>query len=124
MTLNYMCESTDANGFPALGSENYVLFAELTCEDGKHTNACNPKTGLPSKRVPELTGECVWAKNPTTTARGGIPSGVSVVDSDRVCGSSAPIVEYKYEGGAKTWTSTGILPEWENWDKKHKEPSL
>jgi len=65
------------------GSKKYLLFAELTCDDGKHTTACNPKTGWSSKKAPELTGECEWEKNPTTTARGGTPKKtVSVVDTD------------------------------------------
>jgi len=28
---------------------------------------------------------------------------------------------YKYDDGEKTWSSTGILSEWKNWDKKHSE---
>jgi len=120
MALIYDCEELPAGGVSALGSKNYVLFAELTCEDGKHTNACNPKDGWSSKKAPELTGDCKWDKNPTTTARGGNPSGVTVVDSDNICGSTKSVV-YKYDGGSKNWPSTGILSEWKNWDKKHEE---
>jgi len=116
-SLNYSCAQVPSAGFAALGSNNYVLFAELTCEDGKHTTACNPKTGWASKKGPELSGECKWNKNPTTTGRGGTPSGVTVVDPDKICAS--PTVVYKYSGG--TWPTTGILPEWKNWDKKHTE---
>jgi hypothetical protein len=119
MALNYECETLGESGFAALGSRNYVLFATLTCDDGSHTNACNPKTGLSSKIAPILTGDCKWAKNPTTTARGGTPSGVSVVDTDRIC--TSPKVEYKYAGGTKTWPSTGILDEWKTWAKKQEE---
>ena len=121
MFLIYECMKTDENGFAALGSKNYVLFAELTCEDGKHTTACNPKTGLSTRLAPELTGECKWDRNPpvTSTARGAIPNGVKVVDADKIC--TSPTVVYKYEGGTKTWPATGILDEWKSWDKKHKE---
>jgi hypothetical protein len=118
MTLLYGCEATDESGFAALGSRTYVLFAELTCDDGKHTNACNPAKGWSSKIAPVLTGECKWAKNPTTTARGAVPSGVSVIDVDHVC--TSPTVVYKYDDGTQTWPSTGILPEWKDWDKKHE----
>jgi len=114
----YDCNEFDATkGFPALGSQNYVLFAKLTCSDGAHVNACEPKTGWSSKEAPKLTGTCVWDKNPTTTARGATPSGVKVVDDDKVC--TSPTVVYKYADGSKTWST--ILPEWKDWDKKHKE---
>jgi len=117
----YDCNELDErSGFPALGSQNYVLFAKLTCNDGVHINACNPTDGWSSKRAPELTGMCKWDKNPTTTARGAVPSGVTVVDTDNICGTTKSVV-YKYDGGTKTWPSTGILPEWSSWDKKHTE---
>jgi len=105
LALNYECKATDEDGFVALGSRNYVLFAELTCSDGKHTNACNPKTGWPSKKAPELVGECKWSKNPTTTARGAVPSGVNVADVDYICSTKS--VVYKYNGGTKDWPKDG-----------------
>ena len=114
------CLQTNDNGLIAEGSKTYSLFAELNCGGSKHINACNPKAGLSSKTSPYLTGECRWAKNPTTTARGGNPSGVTVTDMDNVCGATKSVV-YKYDDGYKTWPSTGILPEWKSWDKKHKE---
>jgi len=125
MVMNYMCETTDENGFLSVGSQNYVLFAELTCDDGKHTTACNPKTGWSSKRAPALTGTCKWDRSPavTTSAKGAKPSGVSYEDPDKVC--SSPSVVYKYADGTKDWPSTGLLSEWGSgvWktDKKHKE---
>lgn len=122
--LNNFCEKLPEAGTSALGSRNYVLFAELTCEDGKHTTACKPTAGWSSKIAPTLSGECKWSRNPTTSAKGATPSGVSVVDPDKVC--SSPTVVYKYESGAKDWNlTTGILTEWGSgvWksDKKHKE---
>jgi len=119
MVLANECLLINESGIEALGSKNYALFAELTCYDGKHTTACNPKDGWASKIAPELTGACNWAKNPTTTARGGMPSGVAVKDPDKVC--TSPTVVYKYDGGAKTWPSSGILNEWATWDKSQKE---
>jgi len=105
MVLANGCLLTDENGFAALGSKNYVLFAELTCDDGKHTTACNPKTGLASKVAPVLEGHCEWSKNPTTTARGAVPSGVSIVDVDKIC--TSPTIAYKYDGGTKDWPKEG-----------------
>jgi len=118
MILNNECAEVPADGFAALGSKNYVLFAELTCDGTNVTTACDPKEGLSSKVAPILDGECKWAKNPTTTARGGIPSGVSVVDTDHIC--TSPTVEYKYEDGTKDWPKTGLLDEWKTWQKKQK----
>jgi hypothetical protein len=108
ISLNYECESIDGSGITSQGSKNYVLFAELTCADGKHVNACNPTNGLSSKKAPSFVGECKWSKNPTNTARGAVPSGVSLVDDDNVCGITKPAIVYKYDGGTKTWTTTGI----------------
>jgi len=107
MALMYECLSTDEYGIVAEGSRKYVLFAELTCKDGKHTTACNPKDGLMSKVAPILEGQCKWDKNPTTTARGATPSGVKVVDVDGVCRS--PTVSYKYNDGTEDWPKTGIV---------------
>jgi len=122
IAIMYDCEKVPDAGVTALGSKNYVLFAELTCDDGKHVNACNPKTGWSSKKAPELSGTCEWEKNPTTTARGGTPkkANVTVVDTDNVCGATKTVV-YKYDDGTKEWPASGILPEWKNWDKKHEE---
>jgi hypothetical protein len=107
LALNYECSEIDDYGFAALGSRNYVLFAELSCKDGKHTNACNPKTGWPSKRAPELVGECKWSKNPTSTAKGATPSGVSIVDTDKIC--TNPTIVYKYDGGTKILPINGSI---------------
>ena len=70
---------------------------------------------------PRLVGTCRWdiKVSETTTARGAVPSGVTLVDTDKVCGGAK--VVYKYDDGEKTWSSTGILSEWKNWDKKHSE---
>jgi len=128
MVLNYECEALPEAGVSAGGSKNYVLFAELTCESGaKQTTACSPKTGWSSKVAPTLSGKCAWEKNPTTTARGGSvvkdDQTIKVVDKDGVCKS--PSVVYKYDGGTKTWPTSGILSEWKTdpiWkDKKHEE---
>jgi len=119
MILNNACEEVPADGFNALGSKTYVLFAELTCADGKHTTACDPATGLSSKIAPELVGDCRWDKNPTTTARGAVPSGITVRDPDMVC--TSPTVVYKYDGGTKDWPKTGRLDEWLNWGKNDTE---
>ena len=110
MALNYECSILPAEGFPAMGSRNYVLFAELTCSDGKHTNACNPKDGWSSKRAPSLTGECRWDRNPTTTARGAMPSGVTLVDDDKICGSTKPPITYIYNNDDESWPKNGIVP--------------
>jgi len=121
MVLMAACESTDDNGFKAEGSNTYVLFAKLTCSDGTHTNACNPKTGLSSKRSPELQGECEWEKNPTTTARGGTPkkANIKIVDPDNICTGGK--VVYKYDGGSKTWPESGILSEWAGWKRPQSQ---
>jgi len=107
MALNNACEVLTSEGLTAEGSRNYVLFAELDCAGTKHTNACTPTEGLSSKRAPELTGACKWDKNPTTTARGATPSGVAVSDPDKIC--TSPTVVYKYDGGTKTWPTSGIV---------------
>ncbi len=121
MMLNYSCGEVPAAGESALGSSNYVLFAELTCDDGVHINACNPKTGWSSKQAPELSGKCRWDKDPpdVTSARGAKPSGVTVVDDGKVC--TNPTVVYKYDDQKKTWPSTGILDEWKSWGKDKSE---
>jgi len=113
MVVNYQCEKLPSEGVAALGSKNYVLFAELTCGSDKQTTACSPKDGWSSKIAPKLEGTCTWDKAPTTTARGAKPSGVTIVDTDHVC--TSPTVVYKYEGG--TWPETGKLPEWTSWGK-------
>jgi len=122
LAINYDCHELPATGVSALGSSRYVLFAELTCDDGKHINACKPKDGWSSKKAPELSGKCTWDKNPpdVTSARGAKPSGVSVVDTDGICGTTKNIV-YKYDNQSKTWPDTGILPEWKNWGKDKSE---
>ena len=107
IALNYECQVLPSDGLTAEGSRNYVLFAELTCEDGKHTNACEPTDGLPSKRAPALSGTCTWSKNPTTSARGAVPSGVTVVDADKICATTN--VVYKYADGEKTWPANGLV---------------
>jgi len=103
------CKATDENGFTSEGSKTYNLFAVLTCEDGVHTNKCSPE--LSSKKAPTLDGSCEWVKNPTTTAKGGIPktSNVTVVDTDGICKTAKSVV-YKYAGGTKTVpATTGII---------------
>jgi len=120
IALEYDCEALPADGVKAIGSKNYVLFAKLTCDDGTHINACDPKDGWSSKKAPELDGECQWSKNPTTTARGAIPSGITITDTDNICGTTKSVV-YKYADGTKDWPSTGILSEWKTWDKKQEE---
>jgi len=52
MVLAYECNEVPAEGFAALGSRNYVLFAELTCDGVVQTTACDPKDGLPSEEDP------------------------------------------------------------------------
>jgi len=74
-----------------------------------------------SKEPPTLVGECKWDKNPTLTARGANPSGVNVVDIDKICKSIFVGYRYTVAGIKKDWPSTGILSEWKDWDKKHKE---
>jgi hypothetical protein len=111
MAIEYGCMETTEDGFIAQGSKEYLLFAELTCADGKHTTACNPKSGLSSKKAPYLAGTCTWGKydnQPTTTARGAVPSGVTLVDEDRVCNATMPPVVYRYTNGTKNWP-TGII---------------
>jgi len=117
LTLLYDCRALPEAGLTTEGSKKYLLFAELTCDDGKHTTACN-KTPLSTLRAPGLTGTCEWKKSngdkvtETTTARGAIPGGVSLVDNDKVCGTTAPSVVYKYDGGTKTWPKEGgPIPE-------------
>jgi len=111
MTLEFGCTALTA---PIMteGSKKYLLFAELTCDDGKHTNACN-KTPLSTLRAPGLTGTCTWKRSngdvvtETTQARGAVPGGVTLVDNDHVCGTTLPSVVYKYDGGSKTWPKDG-----------------
>ena len=57
---------------------------------------------------PKLVGECVWSENPATMARGAMPSGISIVDTDNVCGNKKSIV-YKYDEGFETWPANGIV---------------
>jgi hypothetical protein len=115
------CKALPAEGVTAEGSRNYVLFAELTCDDGKHTTACNPKAGWSSKRAPEISGTCKWDRTPpsTTTARGSKPSGITISDPDKVC--SSPTVDYIYDDNKKWDVATGILKEWKDWGKKDKK---
>ena len=108
MALKEDCADLPEAGTPALGSKNYVLFGELTCADGVHTTACNPKDGWSTKEAPKLVGECTWSKNPTTSARGAIPGSVTVSDPASIC--SSPSVEYKYSGGTKDWPKDGVVP--------------
>jgi hypothetical protein len=111
--INRMCTATTENGFESEGSKNYVLFAELTCADGTHTTACNPKDGLSSKRAPYLTGDCTWGKydkQPTTSARGAEPTGVTLVDEDKLCGGTKPPIVYKYADGSKNWPAGSVDP--------------
>ena len=108
ISLIYDCEALPSSGVSALGSKIYVLFAELTCGSEKSITACNPKAGWSSKKAPEWVGECVWSKNPTTSARGAKPSGVTITDTENTCGTSK--IEYKYDGGTKTWPADGVVP--------------
>jgi len=121
MILNNQCREVPAAGFPAEGSKEYVLFAELTCSDGTHTTACDPKEGLSSKEAPILEGECKWDKNPTTTARGANPTGVTAKDVDGGVCTGKPTVEYRYNDGNDIWPSNGKLAEWEKWGKNDSE---
>jgi len=70
---------------------------------------------------PRLVGTCKWDRtaSETTTARGAIPSGVTLSDPNNICRGAK--VVYKYDDGEKTWPSNGFLSEWKNWDIKHKE---
>ncbi|MDR2595646.1 MAG: hypothetical protein LBC87_12835 [Fibromonadaceae bacterium] len=125
MIINNACSALPAAGESALGSSRYVLFAELECDDGKHINACDPKTGWSSQPAPVFSDKsrCEWEKNPTTTARGGTPKKgtIEVVDAanPKICGNN-PTIVYKYDGG-KDWPATGILPEWKNWKRPKSE---
>jgi len=121
MTLKNECEVVPEEGFKALGSKEYVLFAELTCDGKKQTTACEPKAGLSSKEAPVLKGECKWDKNPpeVTAARGAVPSGVTVDDVDKIC--TNPTVVYKYADGTKDWPKSGVLDEWKEWGKNDSE---
>jgi len=110
MTLLYDCQDIGENGITSQGSKKYLLFAELTCSDGKHTNACNPKTGLSTKMAPKLLGNCTWDKNPIPAKRGATPSGILLEDKDKVCGTTTPSVVYKYSNLSKTWSIGEIEP--------------
>jgi len=109
--LLYDCyELSETDGIITEGSKTYALFAKLTCSDGVHINKCAHE--VTAGAAPYLEGECKWSKTPTTTARGAVPSGVSLVDTDKICGSTKPPVVYKYDGGSKTWPAEGgPLPE-------------
>jgi len=111
MELTYGCESlNESEGVITEGSKTYALFAKLTCSDGTHINKCANE--VTAGAAPYLEGTCKWSKTPTTTARGAVPSGVSLVDTDKICGSTKPPVVYKYDNGSKTWpTEGGPLPE-------------
>jgi len=109
MTAIYGCTKLPEAGITTEGQKKYFLFAELTCSDGKHTTACNPKTGWSSKIAPKLEGDCEWDKNPISAKRGATPSGVKLTDPDIVCGGSGTKnVVYKYDGD-KPWP-TGEVP--------------
>jgi len=116
------CSETTSEGLISEGSRAYILYATLDCGDKSYVNNCKPTDGLSSKDAPELTGDCVWDKNPpeVNTGRGAKPSGVSIIDKDNICGSTKSVV-YKYkaaDGSLKDWPSTGILSDWKNWGKK------
>ena len=118
IALLYDCEKVPDAGVSALGSKNYVLFAELTCDDGKHVNACNPENGWSSKKAPELIGDCVWLSPgndkpllgppyETSAGKGAKPSGVTLVDNDPggpVCKDKT--IKVKYSGNSKDWTNS------------------
>jgi len=108
MTLEYGCEDIDENGIEAQGSKKYLLFANLDCGGTKSVNACEPKGGLSSKKAPGLKGTCVWDKNPIPSKRGATPSGVTIEDTDHVCGATTPTVKYRNKDDGKDW-STGEL---------------
>ena len=59
---------------------------------------------------PSLTGTCAWSKNSTTSAKGATPAGILLNDPDNICGATNPPVVYKYDGGSKTWPTTGLVP--------------
>jgi len=113
--LSTTCKgSTDEDGLKAEGNASYVLFAELECDDGKHVNACEPTGGLATKEAPYLEGDCKWSRptNETTTARGAVPSGISLKDVDDVCTNSNKTIVYKYDDLSKDWPKEGgPLPE-------------
>jgi len=108
--------STDENGLKAEGNSSYVLFAELDCDGTKHVNACEPTAGLATKEAPYLDGTCEWSRkdnnNETTTARGAVPSGISLKDVDGVCTNTNKTIVYKYDDLSKDWPKEGgPLPE-------------
>ena len=113
------CFPLDNAGVKADGGRAYALVANLTCGTSTHKNVCTPS--VLAGDAPYLDGACKWDKNPPTVpaARGSIPSGVTAVDKDKVCGvGSTPSVVYKYDGGAKTWPANGIVPVGEYKDVK------
>jgi len=115
------CQEVPSAGVTTEGSRAYILYATLECGGTSYVNNCKPTDGLSTNVAPELTGSCKWAKNPTTTARGGSPSGVSVTDTDNLCAGKTVKYVYETADGLKDWPETGILTEWKSWDKKHTE---
>lgn len=119
MELQFGCELLPESGVEAEGSTIYALFAELTCEGdaAKHTTACEPKGHLPSKIAPYMKDKCVWHRNKTdneaitttTTARGAVPTGVNLVDPDKICGTTAPPIVYK--NGNDAWVEGPLAKE-------------
>jgi hypothetical protein len=106
------CEPLPEDGVITEGSKTYALFAKLTCSGTStpYVNKCAHEVSAGA--APYLKGTCSWSKNPTTTARGAVPSGIEVVDDDKICGTTKPPVVWKYDGDSKTWPKEGgPLPE-------------
>jgi len=110
------CNVLTGTSLKADGDSRYLLFAELSCADGPHINACTPTDGLPSKATPILVGTCKWDRptntDPieTTLAKGAVPSGIELIDTNSVCTGNPKIV-YKYDNFTKDWPMSGSLPE-------------
>jgi len=109
--VRFNCYALENEGLVAEGSRTYALFANLTCSDGKYINACTPE--ISSGIAPYLNGECVWLSpvndsplpsNETSVGKGAKPSGVTLVDPDKICASNA--IAAKFENGIKPWSNS------------------
>jgi len=112
--------NNNKNSFVVMGTNNgnYFYSKSDATDNEYYSIRCVADVGVFNFK-PELVGTCNWDKNPTSTARGAKPSGVTIVDTDKIC--TSPTVVYKYADGTKTWPASGIFDEWKSWDKKHKE---
>jgi len=116
--IRFNCFALGEEGVESQGSTTYALFAQLKCDNATFVNPCTPQVS--AGKAPYLKGDCKWLspgdndplpKNSsgvveTSAGKGAKPSGVTLVDEDRICKkSTANDVVIKY-GDGKTWNNS------------------